>query len=144
MKLNPLGEVSSQEPDGLILAFELVLTTVLVVVISMTLEIPEMAVSAYMVFFIQREDPVTTALTGVGGMSAITVGLALSVVAYRFTFEYPAARVAVEGWISLEKTQELFQACGRDFQSLKQAAAKRDFRPVPLGCKTQSWSLAPV
>jgi Zn-dependent M28 family amino/carboxypeptidase len=45
------------------------------------------------------------------------------------------ARVAVEGWISLEKTHELFQACGRDFQSLKQAAAKRDFRPVTLGCK---------
>jgi Zn-dependent M28 family amino/carboxypeptidase len=44
-------------------------------------------------------------------------------------------RVAVEGWISLEKANELFQACGRDFQSLKQAAAKRDFRPVPLGCK---------
>ncbi len=45
------------------------------------------------------------------------------------------ARVAVEGWISLEKAQELFQACGRDFQSLKQTATKRDFRPVPLGCK---------
>ena len=44
------------------------------------------------------------------------------------------ARVAVEGWISLEKANELFQACGRDFQALKQAAAKRDFRPVPLGC----------
>ena len=45
------------------------------------------------------------------------------------------ARVAVEGWITLEKAQELFQACGRDFQSLKQTATKRDFRPVPLGCK---------
>ncbi len=46
-------------------------------------------------------------------------------------------RVAVEGWISLEKAQELFQACGRDFPSLKQAAAKRDFRPVPLGSKAK-------
>ena len=44
------------------------------------------------------------------------------------------ARVAVEGWITLEKAQELFQACGHDFQSLKQAAARRDFRPVSLGC----------
>ncbi len=44
------------------------------------------------------------------------------------------ARVAVEGWISLEKANELFQACGRDFQALKQAATKRDFHPVPLGC----------
>jgi Zn-dependent M28 family amino/carboxypeptidase len=46
-------------------------------------------------------------------------------------------RVAVEGWITLEKAQELFQACGRDFPSLKQAATKRDFRPVPLGCKAK-------
>ena len=32
-------------------------------------------------------------------------------------------RVAIEGWISLEKATELFQACGRDFQALKQSAA---------------------
>ena len=38
-------------------------------------------------------------------------------------------RVAVEGWITFEKAQELFQACGRDFAALKQAAARRDFRP---------------
>ena len=43
------------------------------------------------------------------------------------------ARVAVEGWISFEKAKELFQACGRDFEALKQAATKRDFRPVALG-----------
>ncbi len=42
------------------------------------------------------------------------------------------SRVAVEGWITLEKARELFQATGRDFESLKQAAARRDFRPVPL------------
>jgi Zn-dependent M28 family amino/carboxypeptidase len=41
-------------------------------------------------------------------------------------------RVAVEGWISLEKAKELFQATGHDFDSLKQAAARRDFRPEPL------------
>jgi Zn-dependent M28 family amino/carboxypeptidase len=45
------------------------------------------------------------------------------------------ARVAVEAWVSFEKAGELFLACGQDFQSLKQAAAKRDFHPVPLGCK---------
>ena len=42
------------------------------------------------------------------------------------------SRVAVEGWITLEKAKELFQATGRDFEALKQAAAGRDFRPVPL------------
>ncbi|HKI17705.1 MAG TPA: M28 family metallopeptidase [Isosphaeraceae bacterium] len=46
-------------------------------------------------------------------------------------------RVAIEGWISLDKAKELFQACGRDFQSLKQAAARPDFRPAPLGCSAK-------
>jgi Zn-dependent M28 family amino/carboxypeptidase len=43
-------------------------------------------------------------------------------------------RVAVEGWITLEKANELFRACGRDFDALKQAAARADFRPALLGC----------
>ena len=42
------------------------------------------------------------------------------------------SRVAVEGWITLEKATELFQATGHDYEALKQAAARRDFRPVPL------------
>jgi Zn-dependent M28 family amino/carboxypeptidase len=41
-------------------------------------------------------------------------------------------RVALEGWMTLEKTKELFQAAGRDFDTLKRAAATRDFRPEPL------------
>jgi Zn-dependent M28 family amino/carboxypeptidase len=43
-------------------------------------------------------------------------------------------RVAIEGWISFDKAKELFQACNRDFAALKQAAARREFRPEPLGC----------
>ncbi len=47
------------------------------------------------------------------------------------------ARVAVEGWMTLAKTQELFGACGRDFAALKAAAARQDFRPEPLGCRAR-------
>lgn len=43
--------------------------------------------------------------------------------------------VAVEGWLTEEKTRELFDAAGRDFDALKQAAATRDFRPVVLGAR---------
>ena len=46
-------------------------------------------------------------------------------------------RVAVEGWMTLAKTQELFGACGRDFAALKAAAARQDFRPEPLGCRAR-------
>jgi Zn-dependent M28 family amino/carboxypeptidase len=43
-------------------------------------------------------------------------------------------RVAVEGWITEGKARNLLRASGRDFDMLKKAAARRDFRPVPLGC----------
>ena len=46
-------------------------------------------------------------------------------------------RVAIEGWMTLAKTQELFGACGRDFNALKAAAARRDFRPEPLDCRAR-------
>jgi Zn-dependent M28 family amino/carboxypeptidase len=45
-----------------------------------------------------------------------------------------STRVAIEGWMTFEKSTELFQACGRDFKALKQAAARPDFKPAPLGC----------
>ena len=55
----------------------------------------------------------------------------------RENFDIPAAdknagRAGVEAWISLETAQRLFQSTGQDFNALKTAAAKRDFRPVPI------------
>jgi Zn-dependent M28 family amino/carboxypeptidase len=44
-------------------------------------------------------------------------------------------RVPVEGWLRLEKAKELFRAAGLDFDSLKAAAKRKDFRPVTLGAK---------
>jgi len=41
-------------------------------------------------------------------------------------------RAAVEGWISLEATTDLFKSAGLDFDALKAAAATRDFAPVSL------------
>ncbi len=46
-------------------------------------------------------------------------------------------RVTVEGWLSLEKTKELFKAGGQDFDALKAAAKTREFRPVPLNAKSR-------
>ena len=39
----------------------------------------------------------------------------------------------VPGWIHLDRARELFAAAGQDFDKLKAAAARRDFKPVPLG-----------
>ena len=52
-----------------------------------------------------------------------------------FDIEQPDADrepVAFEGWISRPATERLFAAAGHDFESLKQAALRRDFRPVAL------------
>ena len=42
-------------------------------------------------------------------------------------------RSAVEGWISSDAARQLLQMAGQDFDTLKQRAATRDFKPVALG-----------
>jgi Zn-dependent M28 family amino/carboxypeptidase len=54
-------------------------------------------------------------------------------------FDVPSAnaekRVPIEGWIRLEKAKELFRDAGLNFDSLKAAAKRRDFKPVDLDAK---------
>jgi Zn-dependent M28 family amino/carboxypeptidase len=54
-------------------------------------------------------------------------------------FDVPSAdaekRVPVEGWIRLEKARELVRDAGLDFDSLKAAARRKDFKPVALDAK---------
>jgi Zn-dependent M28 family amino/carboxypeptidase len=54
----------------------------------------------------------------------------------REQFDVPSAtagsRVPVEGWLSNEKARQIVTAAGLDFDSLKAAAATKDFRPVTL------------
>jgi Zn-dependent M28 family amino/carboxypeptidase len=49
-------------------------------------------------------------------------------------------RAAVEGWITTDMAKQLFAAAGQDFDKLKAAAVRRDFKPVPLK-GTASFSL---
>ncbi len=42
-------------------------------------------------------------------------------------------RAAVEGWITLEEARKLFALANQDYDTLKKAAATRDFKPVPFG-----------
>ncbi|MBC5776025.1 M28 family peptidase [Pontibacter sp. KCTC 32443] len=44
-------------------------------------------------------------------------------------------KAAVEAWITTDKAKELFSATGKNFEQLKAAAVKKDFRPVALGAK---------
>lgn len=44
-------------------------------------------------------------------------------------------RVPVEGWITLDKAKEILSAAGQNFDALKAAATKKDFKPVALNAK---------
>jgi len=43
-----------------------------------------------------------------------------------------ASHTAVEGWIQRDLAVDLFRAAGLDFDAMKKAAQRHDFRPVPL------------
>ena len=66
---------------------------VLCVIISMTLQVPELSLSAYMVFFISKENKFLTTVTGVGGLIGATIGIGLTLLLYKFTYGHPELRI---------------------------------------------------
>src|SRR5438046_5186045 len=65
----------------------------LCVIISMTLQVPQLATSAYMVFFVSKESKLLTKLTGVGGVIVLTVGIGATLLLYKFTYGHPELRI---------------------------------------------------
>jgi len=71
----------------------IVVTVILVVIISMALQVPEALLSAYMVFFVTKENKVVTTLIGIMTILGITIAIAASLFVYRFTFDWPELRI---------------------------------------------------
>jgi uncharacterized membrane protein YccC len=67
--------------------------TVLCVIISMAIQVPELDLSAYMVFFVSKESKRLTVLTGILGFIGATVGIGGSILLYKFTYGYPELRI---------------------------------------------------
>jgi len=67
--------------------------SVLCVVISMALQVPELATSAYMVFFASKETKLLTKSTGVGGILVLTIGIVATLLLYKFSYGYPELRI---------------------------------------------------
>jgi uncharacterized membrane protein YccC len=63
------------------------------VIISMTLQVPELSLSAYMVFFISKETKFLTTLTGVGGLIGVTIAIIGTLLLYKFTYGHPELRI---------------------------------------------------
>src|SRR3954469_2103549 len=66
---------------------------VLIVIISMTLQVPYLATSAYMVFFVSKENKLLTTITGVGGVIVLTIGIGATLLLYKFTYGHPELRI---------------------------------------------------
>src|SRR5260370_1555951 len=66
---------------------------VLCVIISMTLQVPELSVIAYMAFFMSKESKFLTTLTGVIGLIGLTIGIGVSLLLYKFTYGHPELRI---------------------------------------------------
>src|SRR4030095_5307181 len=66
---------------------------VLCVIISMTLQVPELSVTAYMPFFMSKESKFLITLTGVIGLIGLTIGIGVSLLLYKFTYGHPELRI---------------------------------------------------
>jgi uncharacterized membrane protein YccC len=66
---------------------------VLCVIISMALQVPQLATSAYMVFFVSKENKLLTTITGVGGVIILTIGISATLLLYKFTYGHPELRI---------------------------------------------------
>jgi multidrug resistance protein MdtO len=73
----------------------IVVSVVIVTIISMTLQVPDAAVSAYLVLFVTKENRVVTTLTGILLVLGATIGVGVSLFIYRYTFGYPELRIPV-------------------------------------------------
>ena len=59
----------------------------------MALQIPQVALSAYMVLFVTKENKVVTTLTGCLLILGVTIAIAASLLIYRWTFDFPELRL---------------------------------------------------
>jgi uncharacterized membrane protein YccC len=71
----------------------MVAAAVLCVIISMTLQVPELSVTAYMPFFMSKESKFQTTVTGVIGLIGLTIGIGASLLLYKFTYGHPELRI---------------------------------------------------
>jgi multidrug resistance protein MdtO len=82
-------------PGRKTMTIRLVITVMLVTIISLALQVPQLAFSAFFVFFVTKENRALTMLTGVIMILGATVASVLSLFLYHYTFDYPELRIPV-------------------------------------------------
>jgi multidrug resistance protein MdtO len=82
-------------PGRLPMTIRMVVSVSLVVIISMGLQVPNLAFSAFFVFFVSKENRVLTTVTGLIMIAGVTIATTLTLLLYTFTFDNPELRVPV-------------------------------------------------
>jgi len=67
----------------------------IVTIMSNALRVPELAISAFVIFMISGSDVATTLRSGLGGIVAVTIAIALTLVFFMLTASEPALRLPV-------------------------------------------------
>ncbi|KAA1011306.1 FUSC family protein [Paraburkholderia panacisoli] len=80
-------------PGRLNVMLRCMLTSAIVIVLSMALEVPELALSLLLVFYVTQSNVVVTRLVGVMFIVGSTLAIGLSILLLKFTFDYPLLRI---------------------------------------------------
>src|SRR6201997_3897602 len=82
-------------PGRLNVMLRCILTSAIVIVVSMALEVPELPLSLLVVFYVTQANVVVTRLVGIMFMVGSTLAIGLSILLLKFTFDYPLLRIVV-------------------------------------------------
>ena len=77
------------------MTIRLVVTVVLVIIISMTLQVPFLAYSGFVVFFVTKENRALTMFVGSIAILGNTIATLATLFLYNYTFDYPELRIPV-------------------------------------------------
>src|SRR6202166_673649 len=80
-------------PGRLNVMLRCILTSAIVIVVSMALEVPELALSLLVVFYVTQSNVVVTRLVGVMFIVGSTVAIRLSILLLQLTLDYSVLRM---------------------------------------------------
>lgn len=90
------GEIRSY-PGRMNVTLRCVLASALVIVTSMALQVPLLALSLIVVFYVTQANVVMTRLVGILFVVGSTVAVGAAILLFRFTYDYPLARILLAG-----------------------------------------------
>jgi multidrug resistance protein MdtO len=82
-------------PGRLNVTLRCLLTSAIVIVASMALEVPSLALSLLVVFYVTQSNVVLTRLVGMMFIIGSTFAIGLSILLLKFTFDYPLLRIVI-------------------------------------------------